>query len=397
MRAAIIGAGPAGLMAAEVLAQAGVSVDIYEQKPSAGRKFLMAGKSGLNLTQDAPVEPLLAAYDTTLLAPMVRAFDAQAIRDWAQGLGQPVFTGSAGKVFPEAMKASPLLRAWLGRLQASGVRLHTRWRWTGWSALPGDLIFDMPEGTREVHADCTLLAMGGGSWSRLGSDGLWQSHLQQAGVETAPFAPSNAGLRVDWSAHMAPHFGSPIKAVTWRAADTRDRGEGVLSARGLEGAGVYALSRAVRAGAPVSLDLLPDLRAEQVADRLAAKRPKESLSNHLRKSLRLPPVKRALLREWAHPMPSDPMALATLLKALPVRHAGFLPLDEAISTAGGLAFTALDAHLMLRKCPGVFAAGEMIDWDAPTGGYLLTACLATGRWAGQGALTWLGDQAVTAL
>lgn len=383
--AAVIGAGPAGLMAAEVLAQAGVRVTIYDAKPSVGRKFLMAGKSGLNLTMDAPLDAIVPHYAEAAetLRPILAGFDAAAVQDWARGLGQEVFTGSSGRVFPRAMKASPLLRAWLLRLNDLGVQVQTRWRWTGWD---GDaLTFDQGR----VTADVTVLALGGASWARLGSDGAWADILHAQGKPVAPFGAANVGLHVAWSPHMASHFGQPVKAVAWHAGDLSSRGEAILSAKGLEGGGIYSIARAVREGAAVTVDLMPDQTVQQVADRLAKKRGKESQANHIRKTLKLEPLKLALAQEWARPLPQDPQALAGVLKALPVAHIGLRPLDEAISTSGGLRFDGLDAHLMLKARPGTFAAGEMLDWEAPTGGYLITACMATGRWAAQGAVAHL--------
>ncbi|WP_101067259.1 TIGR03862 family flavoprotein [Roseovarius salinarum] len=381
--ALVIGAGPAGLMAAEEMARAGLRVTVAEAKPSAARKFLMAGKSGLNLTKDEAFAAFLAAYGPSArdLRPMLEAFGPTQVRRWAEGLGQPLFTGSSGRVFPTGMKASPLLRAWLGRLADLGVTLRTRWRWLGWSA-DGDAVFDTPDGQQTVAPAVTVLACGGASWGRLGSDGAWTAHLPAA--EVTPFVPSNVGLSVAWSPHMAPLFGHAVKGVALHAGGTRARGEFVISAGGLEGGGIYAIGRALRSGAPLTLDLLPDLAPDELRRRLARPRGKASLSNHLRKVLRLSPEKRALLMEFGRPLPDD---LAPLLKALPVAHQGPRPLDEAISTAGGLRFDAVDSALMLRARPGVFAAGEMLDWDAPTGGYLLTACLATGRWAGRAAAT----------
>ncbi|WP_339769380.1 TIGR03862 family flavoprotein [uncultured Pseudosulfitobacter sp.] len=383
--AAVIGAGPAGLMAAEVLAQAGVQVTIYDAKPSVGRKFLMAGKSGLNLTMDAPLDAIVPQYAEAAetLRPILAGFDAAAVQDWARGLGQEVFTGSSGRVFPRAMKASPLLRAWLVRLNDLGVQVQTRWRWTGWD---GDaLTFDQGS----VVADVTVLALGGASWARLGSDGAWADTLHAQGNPVAPFGAANVGLHVPWSAHMAPHFGQPVKAVAWHAGDHTSRGEAILSAKGLEGGGIYSIARAVREGAAVNVDLMPDQTVQQVAERLSKRRGKESHANHIRKTLKLEPLKLALAQEWARPLPQDPKALAGVLKALPVAHTGLRPLDEAISTSGGLRFDGLDAHLMLKTRPGTFAAGEMLDWEAPTGGYLITACMATGRWAAQGAVAHL--------
>jgi uncharacterized flavoprotein (TIGR03862 family) len=391
--ALVIGAGPAGLMAAEVLAATGRPVLVVDHKPSVARKFLMAGRSGLNLTRAEPPEQFAESYGAAAewLGPMLTAFGPVQVADWARKLDQPVFTGSTGRVFPEAMKASPLLRAWLARLGGAGVTLRPRWRFTGWD---DGTRFDTPDGPARVLADVTVLAMGGASWARLGSDGAWTDTLGQIGVATAPFAPSNVGLRVDWSAHMAPHFGQPVKGVALIAQGVRHRGEFIVSQHGLEGGGIYALSPAIRDGADVTLDLLPDLDLAAVTARLARPRGKQSLSNHLRRSLRLSPVAVALAREWAGPLPGDPATLAATLKAVPLRHAGLRPMDEAISTAGGVARAALTEGLMLNARPGVFCAGEMLDWDAPTGGYLLTGCFATGRWAGLAAAEWLTGETV---
>ncbi|GGH27590.1 hypothetical protein SAMN05444007_104102 [Cribrihabitans marinus] len=384
-RAVVIGAGPAGLMAAEELARAGAEVLVAEAKPSVARKLLMAGKSGLNLTKDEPFETLLAAYGPSAewLRPMLAAFDAGEVQDWARGLGQEVFTGTTGRVFPVAMKASPLLRAWLARLDGLGVTIRTRWRWTGWD---GDaLSFDTPDGSCQETPDATVLALGGASWARLGADGHWTGPLSDRGIPLTPFAPANAALCVDWTEHMTPHFGAALKSVSWTAGDLTSRGEAILSARGLEGGGLYALTPALREGAPLHVDLLPDLTTQALVDRLAGMKRKASVSRRLRNGLRLPPVKVALIHEMAQTGSADPSDLAFALKALPIRHAGLRPMDEAISTAGGVARAALDAGLMLRDLPGVYCAGEMLDWEAPTGGYLLTGCLAAGRWAGRAA------------
>ena len=380
---AVIGAGPAGLMAAQHAAPAG-RVVVLDHMPSPARKLLMAGKSGLNVTKDEPSERFRAVYGCDRLDPMLRAFGPTQVTDWMAGLGQTVFTGSSGRVFPDAMKASPLLRAWLARLDEHGVVLRRRWRWTGWD---GDrLSFRTPDGPRALRADATVLALGGASWRRLGSDGAWAGIPGLAPHVTA-FAPSNVGLKVPWSGHMARHFGQPIKNVALAAGGAVSRGEIVISAEGLEGGGLYPLIPAIRAGADLVLDLKPDLDAAQVAARLARSRRGDSRANRLRKALGLGPAQVALLREFADGAPGD---LAAAVKALPVRHAGPRPLDEAISTAGGLRWDAVDPDLMLRDRPGTFACGEMLDWDAPTGGYLLTACLATGRWAGRAAAAWCG-------
>jgi len=385
--ALVIGAGPAGLMAAGELARAGHDVRLAEAKPSPARKLLMAGKSGLNLTKDTPLEAFLAAYGgaATALRPMLEAFGPEAVQDWARGFGLPLFTGSTGRVFPKAMKASPLLRAWLAELDALGVRLETRWRWQGWQ---GDAVrIETSDGIRSLTPDVTVLACGGASWARLGSDGAWATHLPAP--DLAPFQPANMGFVLPWSEHMQRHFGKPVKGVALKAGTQVSRGEIVISAQGIEGGGIYAISAALRDGAPLTLDLVPDLDIEAVRARLARPRGKASLSNHLRKALKLEPVKQALLMEFARPLPPDP---APLIKALPVPLQGPRPMDEAISTAGGLRFDALDAGLMLRARPGTFAAGEMLDWEAPTGGYLLTACLATGRWAGRAAADYAAQR-----
>ncbi|SMP01210.1 TIGR03862 family flavoprotein [Shimia sagamensis] len=378
--ALIIGAGPAGLMAADMLSSAGHSVVVAEAKPSVARKLLMAGKSGLNLTKDEPFEAFLSHYHEAApsLRPMLEAFGPKEITTWAEGLGQDMFTGSSGRVFPKVMKASPLLRAWLIHLSEQGVEIRTRWRWTG-----GSYRFDTPDGPQEITPKVCVLACGGASWARLGSDGAWADWLN---TSTAPFQPANMGFEVNWSPHMARHFGTPIKNVTLTAGGSSVRAEFVISARGLEGGGIYAVSRPMRDGAPLTLDLLPDMSLEDIRARLSRPKGKMSRANFLRKALKLTPEKQALLMEFGQPLPED---LAPLLKALPVTHVGPRPMDEAISTAGGLRLDALDQNLMLKDTPGTFAAGEMLDWEAPTGGYLLTACLATGRWAGLGAANWL--------
>ena len=380
--ALVIGAGPAGLMAAEILARAGRAVVVAEAKPSPARKFLMAGKSGLNLTKDEPPADFLAAYDAGWLAPMVAAFGPAEVMAWSRGLGVEVFTGTSGRVFPVAMKASPLLRAWLTRLDAVGVGLRSRWRWVGWD---GDaLAFDTPDGRQAVKPSVTVLALGGASWRRLGSDAAWVPWLAARGVGIAPFRPANMGLAVDWSSHARPFFGTAVKGIALHAGEVRTRGEVIVSARGLEGGGIYAVSAAVRDGVPLVLDLAPDVDEGTVAARLEARPRSESAPNRLRKALGLGPAKIMLLHEWARPLPDGP-ALAHVVKALPVRHLGPRPIDEAISVAGGITRESLTEGLQLKALPGVFACGEMLDWEAPTGGYLLTACLATGAWAGRAA------------
>ncbi|MBW7920487.1 MAG: TIGR03862 family flavoprotein [Rubellimicrobium sp.] len=379
--ALVIGAGPAGLMAAGELARAGHRVTLAEAMPSPARKLLMAGKSGLNLTRDEPPDTFLRAFDplTPALEAALRAFGPAEVQDWARGLGQAVFTGSTGRVFPVAMKASPLLRAWLADLAALGVMPERRWRWTGWDG--GAALFDTPDGPQRITATATVLALGGASWPKLGSTGAWATYLPGL---VAPFRPANTGLAVDWSAHMVRHFGQPVKGVALAAGGRTSRGEIVISARGIEGGGIYPLSPALRDGAALAIDLFPDLAPEALAARIARLPARASAANRLRR-LGLTPAQAALVMEFARPLPDD---LAPLLKALPVGHAGLRPLAEAISTAGGLRAEALDGF-MLRDRPGVFAAGEMLDWEAPTGGYLLTASLATGRAAGRQAAAWL--------
>jgi uncharacterized flavoprotein (TIGR03862 family) len=383
MDALVIGGGPAGLMAAEKLSAAGLSVQIADAKPTLGRKLLMAGKSGLNLTKEEPFETFLEGYTeaTPFLRDILTGFGPAEVSAWAQSLGQEVFTGSSGRVFPRTMKASPLLRAWLARLSEQGVTFKTRWRWTG---IDDGFHFDTPAGHVVEKPRVTVLACGGASWARLGSDGAWADFLD---VPTTPFEPANMGFSVNWSSHMAKHFGAPVKGVTLCAGSQRERAEFIVSNQGLEGGGIYAVSRALREGQPLLLDLMPDVSIEDVRARLARPRGKMSMANFLRKTLKLSPVKQALLMEFARPFPDD---LSRMIKSLPVAHTGPRPIGQAISTAGGIRFDALDQNLMLRDMPGVFAAGEMLDWEAPTGGYLMTACLATGAWAGQGALRFLG-------
>lgn len=386
--ACVIGAGPAGLMAAGELARAGVRVTLAEAKPSPARKFLMAGKSGLNLTKDELLEQFLANYSgSERIRDITAGFGPEAVMGWARGLGQEVFTGSSGRVFPKAMKASPLLRAWMAELGELGVQLRTRWRWMGWEEEA--LIFDTPDGRVIDRPDVTVLALGGASWRRLGSDAAWVPWLEQKGLTLAPFQPSNVGLVVQWSDHMQKHFGRPIKPARLSAGAHSVRGEFVISSRGLEGSAIYAMSRALREGAALSVDLVPERDVADVAARLGRARGRATLTNHLRKQLKLGPAQIALLQEFARPLPQAPEQLASLIKAVPIRHEGPRPLDEAISVAGGLRFEELDQGLMIRALPGVFACGEMLDWDAPTGGYLLTACLATGRHAGRAAADYL--------
>ncbi len=392
-QAVVIGAGPAGLMAAEELAAAGHNVLVAEAKPSVARKFLMAGKSGLNLTKDEPIETLMHAYGdaSDWLRPMLAGFDAAAVQDWARELGQEVFTGSTGRVFPTAMKASPLLRAWLRRLETAGVQIKTRWRWLGWDG--NALLFETVDGQKSTTPDVTVLALGGASWARLGSDGQWAQTLQEKGVELAPFAPANSALSVNWSPHMQPHFGAALKSVRWMAGELDSRGEATISATGLEGGGLYSLTPALREGADFFVDLVPDLDAASLQQRLAAKSSKTTLSQWMKKSLKLPPQKIALFHEMIKRCALPKSHEATAIKHLPIVGAGLRSMDEAISTAGGVRQSAVDDGLMLTALPGVFCAGEMLDWEAPTGGYLLTACMATGKWAGQSAAEWVNRSA----
>ncbi|MBD7977680.1 TIGR03862 family flavoprotein [Serpens gallinarum] len=399
----VIGGGPAGLMAAEVLSQAGLPVELFDAMPSLGRKFLLAGVGGMNITHSEPQPAFLSRYREAqpALQPALEAFDADALCAWIHGLGIDTFVGSSGRVFPTDMKAAPLLRAWLKRLRAAGVILHTRSRWRGWDEA-GRLRIDTPSGEQPIEPRALLLALGGGSWARLGSDGAWVPLLQQQGVAIAPLTPSNCGFEVDaWSALLRDKFaGAPLKNVTLTQPGQAPRlGEFVLTATGIEGSLVYALSADIRrqieqqGEAVVTLDLLPAQSAEKIASALAKPRGSQSMAKHLHRQLRLDGVKAGLLRELANPDAfADPTALATAIKALPIRLVRTRPLDEAISSAGGVPFAALDDNLMLRQLPGVFCAGEMLDWEAPTGGYLLTACFATGRAAAQGMLRWLTAQ-----
>jgi uncharacterized flavoprotein (TIGR03862 family) len=399
----VIGGGPAGLMAAEVLAAGGAQVDLYDAMPSVGRKFLLAGRGGLNLTHSEPEAPFRARYAEaeTWLTPALQAFDAAALRAWAAGLGIETFVGTSGRVFPMDLKAAPLLRAWLHRLRAAGVVFHMRRRWTGWDA-GGALCF----GETRLRPDATVLALGGASWSRLGSDGAWVPWLQARGVEIRTLRPANCGfdLAAPWSDFLRDRFaGQPVKPVVASFAGRRQQGEFVLTATGIEGSLVYAFAAALREAiahegrATLWLDLLPDHEAARVLAEVQRPRGGRSLATHLKSRLGLQGLKLALLHEvlGAAGM-GDLPRLAATIKALPLVLAAPRPIDEAISSAGGVAWDAVDGDLMLKALPGVFCAGEMLDWEAPTGGYLLTASLATGRQAGLGALRWLSEPARTA-
>jgi uncharacterized flavoprotein (TIGR03862 family) len=370
-------------MAAETAEGQGHRVTVTEAMPTFGRKFLMAGKSGLNLTKNEPLEACLEAYgkDAKHLAPTIRAFGPEQVITWAEGLGQAVFTGSSGRVFPKVMKASPLLRAWLARLETAGVTLNTRHKWTGLG--DGKALFQTPQGQVAIAYDRLILALGGASWPRLGSNGAWGDILAGLGVPLELFQPSNAALRVAWSVHLHPHFGKPLKAIELRAGDTQGRGEVILSQEGIEGGGIYPFSPAIRDGHPLVMNLAPDRSFADIVKALSRPKGKASLANHLRKSLGLTPEKIALLNEFARPLPSEPEALAKIIQALPIKHKGLAPLDRAISSVGGVPWEALNDDLSLKSHPNIHCIGEMVDWDAPTGGYLLTACLAMGRWAGK--------------
>ncbi|BAQ83247.1 MULTISPECIES: TIGR03862 family flavoprotein [Pseudomonas] len=399
---AIIGGGPAGLMAAEVLSQAGVRVDLYDGMPSVGRKFLLAGVGGMNITHSEAYPAFLSRYAerAPYIAPLLREFGAEALCQWIHGLGIDTFVGSSGRVFPTDMKAAPLLRAWLKRLRDAGVVIHTRHRWLGWNA-DGSLRIQHPDGELAVKADATLLALGGGSWSRLGSDGAWLPLLQQRGVQVAPLQPSNCGFEVSaWSELLRSKFaGAPLKNVAIGLNDDIPRlGECVITASGIEGSLIYALSAAIRDSilrhgqATVHIDLLPGKPRDKVQAALAKPRGSRSMAKHLQSQLGIEGVKAGLLRELTGADTfNDPARLAAAIKALPLTLVRPRPLDEAISSAGGVTFQALDERLMLAPIPGVFCAGEMLDWEAPTGGYLLTACFASGRRAGLGMLEWLNS------
>ena len=405
---AIIGGGPAGLMAAEVLAQAGLGVDVYDAMPSVGRKFLLAGVGGMNITHAESFGAFLSRYGTRAesLEPLLKNFSPEALIGWIHGLGIETFVGSSGRVFPKGMKAAPLLRAWLHRLREAGVRFHVRHRWLGWR--DGEaLCFATPEGERLMQPDAVILALGGGSWAKLGSDGAWVPLLTQRGIEIAPLLPSNCGFDVagGWSEHLRTRFaGQPLKTVALGFTDMKGcaherKGELMLSGTGVEGSLIYALSAPLRdtitaqGSVTVRLDLLPDKPPERVLAEVAHPRGSRSLSSHLQSRAGIKGAKMALLREvLTAAQLNDPAQLAHAIKSLPVTLGAPRPIGEAISSAGGVRFEALDEHLMLRALPGVFCAGEMLDWEAPTGGYLLTACFASGRAAGKGALNYLAGQ-----
>jgi uncharacterized flavoprotein (TIGR03862 family) len=397
-RIAIIGAGPAGLMTAEVLAQKGMRVEVYDAMPSVGRKFLMAGKGGMNITHAEDYADFLSRYGTRrgIIEPLMNAFTPSDLREWIHGLGIETFVGTSGRVFPTEMKAAPLLRAWLHRLRELGVQFHVRHRWCGWNA-DNNLRFDTAQGELLVNADAVVLALGGGSWPQLGSDAAWVSLLAQRGIDIAPLRPANCGFDIAWSTHFSERFvGEPLKSVAINFGAIRKQGECLITANGIEGGLVYAFSAALRdeiernGCATLHLDLLPDRTLQRVHDEVHHPRGSRSLSSHLQSRLGVKGVKANLLREVLGAEDfNDPAHLTSAIKSLPLKLIAARPLSEAISSAGGVRFEALDEQLMLRNLPGVFCAGEMLDWEAPTGGYLLSACFASGRAAGYGVVRWL--------
>jgi uncharacterized flavoprotein (TIGR03862 family) len=396
---AVIGAGPAGLAAAQVLAEAGCAVTVYDRMPSVGRKLLMAGRGGLNLTHSEPLEAFIRRFGPAAVrvGPLIEAYPPSALTAWAEGLGQETFVGSSGRVFPKVLKASPLLRAWLVRLQALGVELRPRHDWTGWNA-KGALTFVTPDGKATATPDATILALGGASWPKLGSTGAWAKVLAKAGVAVNTLKPANAGFDVAWSELFRDRFpGEPLKGVALTFGRVRVRGEAMVTRHGLEGGAIYALCADIReaiakdGAARLWIDLRPDARVEELAAKLAQQPADQSTSNRLRKALHMTPLETNLLRE-AHgkDLPSNPAALAAAIKGAPLTLSAIRPIARAISTAGGVDFGAVDEDLMLTARPGVFVAGEMLDWEAPTGGYLLQASFATGVAAARGVLRRLG-------
>ena len=395
----VIGGGPTGLMAAEVLSQHDVKVDVYDSMPSVGRKFLVAGKGGLNLTHSEPFEQFVSRYGKrrAQIEPLLKNFGPEELRQWARGLGIETFVGTSGRVFPVGMKTSPLLRAWLKRLNDLGVTFHLRHKWRGWNA-DKSLKFETPDGEKNIKADAVVLALGGGSWARLGSDGAWVNWLSQAGVKVEALKPSNCGFDVAWSPHFRAKFdGHPIKSVVLSFESFRQQGEFIVTKEGVQGSLVYAASVLIRdeieakGRAVISLDMAPDRSLEWLVQKLSKPRGSRSMASHLEKAVGMKGVKVGLLHEF---MQKEDFAnvekLASFIKRLPIPLIAPRPLDEAISSAGGLTFESLDENLMIRVLPGIFCAGEMLDWEAPTGGYLITACMSSGRVAGEGVLKWLG-------
>lgn len=397
---AIIGGGPSGLMAAEVLSQAGIKVNVYDAMPSVGRKFLLAGKGGLNITHSEPFQALLSRYGTgkNRLQPMLQRFGANQLRDWVHRLGIKTFVGSSGRIFPEEMKAAPLLRAWLHRLRQQDVKFHVRHKWLGWHE--GDinrLSFQTPEGIREIEADAVILALGGGSWPQLGSTGEWVDILDAKGVRISPLIPANCGFNVNWSDHFRQRFaGQPLKSIAVSVDGQQLKGDCTITDYGIEGGLIYSLSSTLRdaiiqtGSASLLLDLKPDYSLDTLIEKVSKPHGKQSMSNHLRKTIGIDGVKIGLLREKLAPEDfNNPIILCSTVKAFPTQLLSARPLAEAISSAGGVSFDAVDEAMMIVNLPGVFCAGEMLNWEAPTGGYLLTACFASGRAAGEGALKWL--------
>jgi len=398
---AIIGGGPAGLMAAEVLIKSGIKVDVYDAMPSVGRKFLMAGKGGMNISNAEPFDRFLTRYGASrsYIETLLSDFGPGALVAWLKELGINTFTGSSGRIFPTDMKAAPLLRAWLHRLRAAGVVFHVRHQWLGWTE-NNALRFNTANGEKTSAADATILALGGGSWPQLGSTGAWVPLLHNKSVTINPLKPANCGFEVDWSEYFRSRFaGQPLKSVQLSliaaGQQVSQKGEFVITQTGLESGLIYSLSALLRdeiaavGSVTVYIDLAPDNDFDTLLGKVSIPRGKQSLANHLRKRLKLSAVKIALLHEVLSTDDcADPMRLCTTIKALPIKLTGARPIEEAISSAGGICFSAIDDKLMLSAMPGVFCAGEMLDWEAPTGGYLLTACFATGRMAGLGALAW---------
>jgi len=398
--AAIIGGGPAGLMAAEVISAQGIQVDVYDSMPSVGRKLLMAGKSGLNITHSDPFDVFVTKYGKRheQMNPLLKEFGANQLREWVHGFGIQTFIGTSGRVFPMGMKASPLLRAWLKKLGDKGVTLHLRHKWLGWNE-DRSLNFQTPDGIKNIKADAVVLALGGGSWRRLGSDGAWVDGLNQAGVKIEPLRPANCGFDVEWSEHFREKYdGHPIKSVILSFGEFHQQGEFIVTKEGVEGGLIYLASAMMRdeieknGKAILYLDLKPDRTLEWLKEKLSHPRGKRSLASYLEKSLGIHSVKAGLLREFVSKEDfMNAERLAELIKALPVPLVRPSPIDEAISTAGGVTFESLDENLMLKNVPGVFCAGEMLDWEAPTGGYLMTACFSSGYAAGNGVINWLNQ------
>jgi uncharacterized flavoprotein (TIGR03862 family) len=397
---AIIGAGPAGLMAAEVISQAGIKVDVYDAMPSAGRKFLMAGKGGLNITHAEPYDSFIFRYGARkdAIKPMLDGFDAETLRKWVKELGINTFIGSSGRIFPAEMKAAPLLRAWLHRLRQGGVAFHMRHQWLGWGeSTSKTLRFMTPQGVREIKADVLVLALGGGSWPQLGSTGSWVPILIERGIQVTPLLPANCGFDFAWSEHFRERFaGQPLKSVSATFNGVHRRGECMVTATGIEGSLIYEFSAPLRddiaahGTAIITLDLAPDKSFTSLLEKFSQPAGKQSMANHLRKQIGIESVKAGLLREVLSPADfNDPVKVCSTIKSLPIKLVATRPLAEAISSAGGIRFDAVDEHLMIRTLPGTFCAGEMLDWEAPTGGYLLTACFASGRKAGEGVRGWL--------